>query len=210
VLRDSRRGERRFRRSPRFALWLGLLLAGGLACGEAAEPPRLEGPAQDGGAAAEAGRGYEIPRLPPDRLRLSGSAEGLDGLLRTVERALAERDSTRLQELLVTSAEFRDILFPSFPAAHPPINADFETVWLLQSGDSQRGLRQLLHEYGGRRVRILAVRFEKPGQDFVNFVLDETSRVDIEVEGIPKTEVKLFGSVFHVGDRYKVLTYPDD
>jgi hypothetical protein len=185
-------------------------VTGVLACGDQGEAPRPEGPAHVQGPAAEAGRGYEIPRLPPERLRLSGAADGLDGLLRTVEQAIAERDSIRLQALLVTPEEFRDILFPAFPAAHPPINADFETVWVLQAGDSQRGLRHLLHDYGGRQVRILSVRFEKPGQDFVNFVLDETSRVDLEVDGAHESGVRLFGSVFHIGDQYKILTYPDD
>jgi hypothetical protein len=188
-----------------------MVLLLGVACGPGGEAPRPEGSAQTlGAAAADTGRGYEILRLPAERLRLSGAAEGLNDLLRTVEQSLAERDSTRLQELLVTPLEYRDILFPSFPAAHPPINADFETVWLLQATDSQRGLRQLLHDYGGRKVRILGVRFEKPGQDFVNFVLDETSHVDIEVDGVRRANVRLFGSVFHIGDRYKILTYPDD
>jgi hypothetical protein len=54
------------------------------------------------------------------------------------------------------------------------------------------------------------VRFEKPGQDFVNFVLDETSEVDLEVDGERRDGVRLFGSVFHVGDQWKVLSYPDD
>ncbi len=188
-----------------------MLLAACAAC--AADPGSrgLEGPAPARAAApADTGRGYEIPRLPPQRLRLSGAADGLDDLLRTVERALAESDSTRLQALMVTPLEYRDVLFPSFPAAHPPINADFETLWLLQIGDSTRGLRQLVRDYGGKKVRILAIRFERPGQDFVNFVLDETSRVDLEVDGQRRENLRLFGSVFHVGEQYKILSYPDD
>jgi hypothetical protein len=156
-----------------------------------------------------ADRGYEIPSLPPDRLRLKEAATSLDHLLRTVERALAEQDSTRLLELMVTDREFAEILFPAFPAAHPPINAPLETVWVLHLGDAVRGWRKLLREYGGREVRILEVRFERPDQDFVNFVLDETSTVDVEVDGEHRRGVRLFGSVFHVGDQYKVLSYPD-
>jgi hypothetical protein len=201
-------------RSP-IAGWLGSLLVplvsllGVPGCNHASDLPASEGPAR-ARIDADTGRGYEIPRLPPEKLRLSGAAEGMDGLLRTVERALAERDSTRLEDLMVTAQEFRDILFPSFPAAHPPINADFETVWLLQASDSRRGLRRLLRDYGGKKVRILAIRFENPHQDFVNFVLDETSRVDLEVDGERRENVKLFGSVFHIGEQYKLLSYPDD
>ncbi len=154
-------------------------------------------------------RDYEIPRLGEEDLRLSGAASSLEDLLRTVERALAERDSTRLLELLVTDREFGEILFPSFPAAHPPINAPLETVWMLHVGDALRGWRKVMREYGGKDVRIHDIRFEKPDQDFVNFVAHETSRVDLEVDGVRRENVQLFGSVFHVGDQYKVLSYPD-
>jgi hypothetical protein len=41
-------------------------------------------------------------------------------------------------------------------------------------------------------------------------VLDETSRVDLEVDGERRENVKLFGSVFHIGEQYKLLSYPDD
>ena len=161
-------------------------------------------------APAESGRGYDIPVLSPDELRLSGAAAGLDDLLRTVETALAESDSVRLLGLMVTAAEYERILYPAFPAAHPPVNASFETLWVLHVTDALPGLRKVLREYGGKRVRILEVRFEKPGQDFVNFVLDETSVVDLEVDGARHDGVRLFGSVFHVGDQWKVLSYPDD
>jgi hypothetical protein len=200
----------------RCARWLLLVFSAAIvwgtwACEKRGGASALEEPVPAAaGDPGQPGRGYEIPRLPADRLRLSGAAKGLDGLLQTLEQSLAEKDSVRLQELLVTPLEYRDILFPSFPAAHPPINADFETVWLLQASDSQRGLRQLLRDYGGRKVRILGIRFERPNQDFVNFVLDESSHVDVDVDGVRTENLRLFGSVFHSGDQYKILSYPDD
>jgi hypothetical protein len=159
---------------------------------------------------ADTARGYDIPRLPPDRLVLSGAAAGLDGLLRTVERALAEHDTTRLRSLMVNAREYRDILFPAFPAAHPPINALWDEVWPMHITDAEEGLRLLVRQYGGKRIRILSVGFEKPDQDFVNFTLDETSHVDVEVDGKRVNDVRPFGSVYHVGNQYKVLSYPDD
>ncbi|HYO45969.1 MAG TPA: hypothetical protein VEY33_04690 [Gemmatimonadota bacterium] len=156
------------------------------------------------------GRGYVIEPLLPSELVLGGAVGSLEDLLRTVERGLAESDTSRLDELMIDEREFRDILFPAFPAAHPPINAGFDTVWILQYSDSYRGLRRLLREYGGRNVRILAVRFDRPGQDYVNFVLHETSRVDLTVDGRREEDGRLFGSVIQVGDQWKVLTYPDD
>jgi hypothetical protein len=160
--------------------------------------------------AADSGRGYVIEPLLPSELVLQGAAGSLEDLLRTVERGLAESDTSRLGELMFDEREFRDILFPAFPAAHPPINAGFDTVWILQYSDSYRGLRRLLREYGGRNVRILAVRFDHPGQDYVNFVLHETSRVDLTVDGQREEDRRLFGSVIQVRDQWKVLTYPDD
>lgn len=209
-------GERRG--APRAACAALALLAALLGCGvgkasggsadrdAVAEPPTatVEAPAP-----SDTGRDYDIPHLPAEKLRLTGAATGLDDPLRTIETSLAQRDSARLQELMVTPREYEEILFPSFPAAHPPIDASFETIWVLHVTDAQRGLRRVLRDHGGKDVRILDVRFERPDQDFVNFVLDETSRVDLEVNGARVKNVQLFGSVLHIGDQYKVLSYPD-
>lgn len=158
---------------------------------------------------ADTGRVYAIEPLPREALWLEGPAESLDDLLRTVERGLAERDTTRLHDLMINEREYRDILFPAFPASHPPINAGFETVWILQYPDSYRGLHRILERYGGRNVRITAVRFDDPDQDFVNFILHETSRVDATIDGLALRNIRLFGSVIRVGEQWKVLTYPD-
>lgn len=159
--------------------------------------------------AAEWRGDFEIEPLPPESLALAGAAAGLDALLATIETALATGDTSRLRALLPTRDEFRRILHPAFPAAHPPIGASFETVWLLQLGDTRDGLRALLEDYGGREIDIRDVRFARPDQDFVHFRLHETSEVDLVVDGERRTD-RLFGSVVQVGDRWKVLSYPDD
>ena len=161
-------------------------------------------------ASPETERGYVIERLPPEELRLEGAASSLDDLLRTVERSLADSDTSRLLDLMIGEREYRDILYPAFPAAHPPINASFETLWVLQYPDSFRGMHRLLALYGGRDVHILNVRFDEPDQDFVNFVLHQGSRVDLTVDGERILDTRLFGSAVEVGDQWKVLTYPDE
>lgn len=149
-----------------------------------------------------------IEPLPQETLSLEGGAASLHDLLRTVERGLAESDTARLFDLMINEREYRDILFPAFPASHPPINAGFETVWILQYPDSFRGLKRLLERYGGKDVRVLDVRFDHPDQDFVNFVLHQTSHLDVTIDGEAVRTVRLFGSVIRVGDQWKVLTYP--
>ena len=161
-------------------------------------------------AAPETERGYVIERLPPEELRLQGAASSLDDLLRTVERGLADSDTSRLRDLMIGEREYRDILYPAFPAAHPPINASFETLWVLQYPDSFRGMHRLLALYGGRDVHILNVRFDEPDQDYVNFVLHQGSRVDLTMDGERILDTRMFGSAVEVGDQWKVLTYPDE
>ena len=206
-LRDRRGYPGRGGRARRRSLWLPVALAVVVltACGGPARDDAEGSPASP----SDSGRGYVIEPLPVERLRLEGAAESLYELLRTVERGLAESDTSRLDALMIDEREYREILFPAFPASHPPINADFETVWILQYPDSYRGLRRLLERYGGREIRVTAIRFDEPDQDFVNFVLHETSRVDVTVDGEPRSDVRLFGSVVRVGDQWKVLTYPD-
>lgn len=185
------------------SLWIAVLAPPGLsaACGPEGHEP-LQARAEDGT--------YTIEPLPPESLRLTGAATNLDGLRRTVERALADSDTLRLFDLMVTMEEYRRILYPAFPAAHPPIGADFASIWVNHYPDSYRGLKHLMRRFGGREVHILDIRFDHPHQDFVNFVLHETSRVDIETDGAREDNVRLFGSVFRVGDQWKVLSYPEE
>jgi hypothetical protein len=150
-----------------------------------------------------------IEPLPRETLELHGAAAGLDDLLRTVERGLAHSDTARLSDLMIDEREYREILFPAFPVSHPPINAGFETVWVLHYPDSFRGLERLLERYGGKRIHVRNLRFDQPNQDFVNFILHETSRVDVVVDGDSLGDVRLFGSVVQIGDQWKVLSYPD-
>ena len=205
-MRDRRGHPGRGGRARRRSLWLPAVLAAAVltACGS----PRDDA-AGSSTLPPDSGRGYVIEPLAPEKLRLDGAAGSLDELLRTIERGLAQSDTARLDDLMIDAREYREILFPAFPAAHPPINADFETLWVLQYPDSYRGLRRLLERYGGRDIRVTAIRFDEPDQDFVNFVLHETSRLEITVDGEPRSGVRLFGSVVEVADRWKILTYPD-
>jgi hypothetical protein len=206
--RGGRARRRSLRRPAGFSIGvLACLLAVRIvtACNEPADGAAGESVS----AVTDEGRGYEIEPLPPEALELRGATATLEDLLRTVERGLTESDTSRLYDLMINEREYRDILFPAFPASHPPINARFEIVWMLQYSDSYQGLRRLVERYGGRDVRIIDIRFDQPDQDFVNFILHETSRVDVTVDGEPLTNVRLFGSVIRIGDQWKVLTYPD-
>jgi len=151
------------------------------------------------------------PAAPPAaaEVRLEGGVASLDELLRTVEGGLAESDTARLFELMVSEREYREIVFPELPASRPPIHASFESIWVTHYPDAHRGLLHTLRLYGDRDVRILNVGFEDPDQDFGPFILHETSRVDIEVDGRREDDRRLFGSVIHAGGRWKVLSYPD-
>lgn len=214
-MRERRDFPGRGGRARRRSLWLpaGILLAIAApftACGDRLDETGGTVDAPDPERAADTGRGDRIDPLPDSVLVLEGSASSLDDLLRTVERGLGAHDTTRLDHLMIDEREYRDILYPAFPASRPPINASFETLWVLQYPDSYRGLRKLLERYGGRDVRVTSIRFDAPDQDFVNFVLHESSRVDAVVDGDTLRDIRLFGSVVRVGDQWKVLTYPDD
>jgi hypothetical protein len=180
-------------------------IASAVGCGGAAKEPAADALA----APPDTARSYEIPELPPEKLTLTGAAS-LDDLVRTVERGLAEQDTTRLLDLMINEREYREIIYPALPAAHPPINAPFETLWVTHYPDAYGGLMRILRLYGGHDVEILAVRFEAPDQDFVNFTLHENSRVDIVVDGRREDDRRLFGSVIHAGGGWKVLSYPDE
>ncbi len=217
------RGGHLRRRSSRFpagaclaCLVFGVVVTPGLSgCGPPERDASLSSESGDFATEIEAPpdsaeRSYRIERLPTSKLRLRGAAANLDDLLLTLEVALAEHDTTRLLDLMIDEREYREILYPAFPAAHPPVGASFETLWVTHFPDAHRGLMRLVGTYGGRDVRILQVRFDRPDQDFVNFTLHQTGHVDAEIDGVREDDLRLFGSVVRVGDQWKVLSYPDD
>jgi hypothetical protein len=175
-----------------------LLLVAGLLSAGCGEGDAAEGPA----------RIAEV-RPVPQTIALEGGVASLDELLRTVERALADSDTARLFDLMVSEREYREVLYPALPASQPPINAPFETIWVTHFPEAYRGLLRTVGLYGGRDLHILELRFDRPDQDFGRFILHETSRVDIQVDGRREDNRRLFGSVIHAGGRWKVLSYPD-
>jgi hypothetical protein len=199
------RARRRPLRRPAALAVFALAALPGCSQGDAAARPETAAP-----STAESVLPAAIPELSLEELAVEGAATSLDELLRTVERALADRDTTRLLDLMVSADEYRTIIYPALPAAHPPIGASFESIWVTHYPDAWRGLKRVLGRYGGRDVRILAVRFEAADQDHRNFILHETSVVDIEVDGRREHGQRLFGSVVDVNGRWKILSYPDE
>lgn len=204
------RARRRSLRQPAAGVVTAALLAFSAGCGKTDALEARADAASPVTGEPIPGVTYQIERLPPESLRLTGAVGSLPELLDTVEAGLAARDTARLLRLMVTQEEYRRIIYPAFPASHPPINADFPSMWVTHFPDAYRGLKRLLRRYGGKDIEILALRFEKPDQDFTNFTLHETSRVDIETGGAREDNLRLFGSVLRVGDQWKVLSYPDE
>ena len=127
-MRDRREFPGRGGRARRRSLWLPAaflvaIAAVASACGEPLDGTAGAAVDRADSGAPGSGPGYAIEPLPPERLVLDGAASSLDDLLRTVERGLAEHDTTRLDDLMIDEREYEDILYPAFPASRPPINA---------------------------------------------------------------------------------------
>lgn len=130
-----------------------------------------------------------------------------DSLFRLALRALTERDASLIRRLTLSRAEFAWYYYPSNPQAYPPYDLDPEMMWFLLLGNSDNGVRQALHAYGGRPLQYRDGRCE--GDSSVqgeNVLWGPCSLGYAEPDG-HRGEERLLKVVILRGGKYKVVSW---
>jgi hypothetical protein len=83
---------------------------------------------------------------------LTGGAPSLDSLGRAVASAMMANDRARLASLGLSRAEFAWIYYPTNPQALPPYDLDPGTMWMMQDGQSAKGLGRAMERLNGLKL----------------------------------------------------------
>lgn len=190
-----------------FSIVLVLFVAGG--CGRSApeESPRgVHARTQDPAHPDESG----TPVTRPDSIRARrfipayGSIEVLAGAFLD---AIARADAQALRDLLVTEEEFHAWLWPEFPMSDPAMNVPEGFAWRNLAVKSDKGLRKILREHGGRRYEVRWVRFVEDAEDYPSFRVLGGTRIDVrDGQGAPVT-ITAAGSVVQLNGHYKFMSF---
>jgi len=138
---------------------------------------------------------------------LTGTHGSPEALAQAVLDALAERDRSALEALIVTRAEHQDLLWDQLPESG---NTPLEFVWQLNNDNSREARKSALTEYGGERLELVDLRFTETPEIYSTFTLHFGARMSVRrssdgVEGM----LPLMGVVVEHQGHWKVLNFVD-
>lgn len=124
--------------------------------------------------------------------------------------ALAARDIAALQALPLSEREFREAVWPELPSSRPEMNVPVDYAWQTLAQNSLRHLHETMRAHGGRRYRLVDVRFDGDTTRYGAFTVRRRSRVIVRDEHGEERQLRLFGSVLERDGRFKLFSYVAD
>lgn len=203
----------------RIALAAGVGLAAG-ACGGGQPRTAMAAPSVEGGFPSHS-EGVTDRVLPMDVLlsrfreglpvptSLEGGARSLPELIERFASAVEGRDTTMLQSLAVSRAEYAWLYFPTSVYATRPYELPPEIAWMLSSAASEKGLARVLRRVGGRPLRFSGYSCAAEDREGDNRFW-RACTIEIEHPAGGHSPQRLFGTVVARGGKYKFLSYAND
>ena len=143
--------------------------------------------------------------VPP----LSNAYDSPDDLAKAVLDALARADRARLEQLALNEREFRDHVWPQLPAARPERNLPLSYVWGDLHQKSEQTLQRTLARYGGRRLELVNVTFERES-DYTTYRVHRETTFTVRDASAAQSTIRVCGSMFEKDGAWKVFSYMVD
>lgn len=124
--------------------------------------------------------------------------------------ALASNDTTGIHALRLSRFEHDSVLVPNMPIGKTPTSMkDLELAWYMLDQNNQKGIRRALADYGGRRLKVISVRFTKPDEHYGPLVVHKGTEVTVRDEAGAEFVMPIFGSILEEGGRFKIVSIRD-
>lgn len=141
---------------------------------------------------------------------LEGGAESRDALVAAFVQAIEGNDTAAIRRLHVTRAEYAYLYFPTSIYMKEPYRQPPATAWLLNAGNSDKGISRVLRRLGGQDLewsgpRCAAVTREGKNAFYRSCTLDY-----FDPEKRVRVTRRLFGSIIERDGRHKFLSYAND
>lgn len=123
--------------------------------------------------------------------------------------ALKEKDASLLASLRVTEREYKEILFPEFPAAQPGSNLPVDFHWQHLDIRSRAGIEEALSQFGGEDYELLEVIPTQGIDEYKTFkVLKKVQLKVVRKKDGEVSQIRVFGSVVELDGQYKIIGFP--
>jgi hypothetical protein len=158
-----------------------------------------------------AGNGAASDVAATEGLTLSATFASPEGLARAVLLGIEKEDVETLKRLPLTKDEFRLYVWPSLPSSRPERNVPFEYVWGDLHQKSIASIARNFDRFKGRKLELLAVRFQDGTTDYGTFRVHRDARVRVRDAATGEEGwLDLFGSVMEWQGKYKLFSYVTD
>ena len=131
-------------------------------------------------------------------------------LARTFVTAVVARDVVRLGQTLMSRSEFAWLYYPENPISQPPYGLPVGIAWFELEGNSLSGVRRALEAYGGRNATFRDIACDpRPVMQGANRLWNGCI-VTLALEDGTLARVRMFGSIFERGQRFKLVSAAND
>lgn len=140
---------------------------------------------------------------------LSGGAPNREDLAARFFKAIQERDSAALADMLVTRGEYGALYYPASIYSRKPYELAPDIAWMLNSEASAKGARRLLQRLGGQSL--------EPGElDCLESSIEGDNRISSDCQATYRVangnveRRQLFKSMIERDGQVKFLSYAGD
>lgn len=211
----TRQGEKPARLRRLF--FAGLLVAGwATACGQLRDQP----PPGSADSGAPLARADSIPSTDlalaqfraglPRVFRLANGAASRDELVADFIRAVERNDTSAVQRMHISRAEYAYLYFPTSIYMREPYRQPPAIAWLLSSQASEKGISRVMQRLGGQQLGFQRYECGEDSREGENRFWRSCAITYRDPRGGVIVTRRLFGAIIERGGRYKILSYAND
>ena len=142
-------------------------------------------------------------------LKLSAGGRSAEELGMWVVDALRASDREQLKALMITPAEFRDLLWPEFPESRPITRLEAKDSWFFLERTSLAGMNQALNQQGGAELEFDRLTYEVGYAPYTNFALYHGVRIHARRPDGSEVVLDFADSFVECRGTWKIYTYKD-
>lgn len=142
-----------------------------------------------------------------EKRELSNSCGSIDALAEKVLEAVAAEDAQVLDGLRINQDEFKQYLWPEFPASKNNVPYDF--AWDNLNGKTVKGLRRALSDYGKQKFELESVSFKEGIEEYPTFKIHTKAVLHVKDRVGNEKELEFCGSIIERNGEFKLLSYRD-
>ncbi len=186
----------------------------------ACEPAQDSGPAVAADTAQPAGRIDSILPMAEAVRRfregltevthLEGGATSRDQLVRDFVRAIESNDTTAIQRMAVSRAEYAYLYFPTSMYMKKPYEQAPALAWFLNAQNSEKGISRVMRRLGGHDLAFDSYTCSEETREGENTFWRSCTVTYVDPQDGARATRRLFGTIIARAGRHKFLSFAND